>query len=34
LGWVFLEILAVLAIAIVIVWWTIPKEPKDGDGKR
>jgi hypothetical protein len=34
LGWVFLEILAVLAIAIAIVWWTFPKKPKDGDGKR
>ena len=29
-GWVFLEIVAVLAIAIGIVWWTLPKKPKDG----
>jgi cytoskeletal protein RodZ len=27
-GWVFLEIVAVLAIAIGIVWWTLPKKPK------
>jgi hypothetical protein len=29
-GWVFLEIVAALAIAIAIVWWTFPKKPKDG----
>jgi hypothetical protein len=34
LGWVLLEILAALAIAVGIVWWTFPKKPKDGDGKR
>jgi hypothetical protein len=34
LGWVLLEVLAALAIAIAIVWWTFPKKPKDGDGKR
>jgi hypothetical protein len=34
LGWVFLEILAALAIAVAIVWWTFPKKPKDGDGER
>jgi hypothetical protein len=28
-GWVFLEIVAVLAIAVGIVWWTFPKKPKD-----
>jgi hypothetical protein len=36
-GWVFLEIVAVLAIAIAIVWWTLPKKPKkpkDGTGSR
>jgi hypothetical protein len=27
---VFLEIVAVLAIAIGIVWWTLPKSPKPG----
>jgi hypothetical protein len=27
-AWVFLEIVAVLAIAIGIVWWTLPKKPK------
>jgi len=26
--WVFLEIVAVLAIAVAIVWWTLPKKPK------
>ena len=30
-GWVFLEILAALAIAIAIVWWTFPKKPKGRD---
>jgi hypothetical protein len=29
-AWVFLEIVAVLAIAIGIVWWTLPKKPKSG----
>jgi hypothetical protein len=32
--WVFLEILAALAIAIAIVWWTIPKAPKKPDDER
>jgi hypothetical protein len=32
LGWVFLEIGAALAIAIGIVWWTLPKKPKDPPG--
>jgi hypothetical protein len=32
LGWVLLEVLAALAIAIGIVWWTFPKAPK-GDGE-
>jgi hypothetical protein len=27
-AWVFLEIIAALAIAIGIVWWTLPKKPK------
>ena len=30
-GWVFLEVVAALAIAIGIVWWTFPKKPKDGE---
>jgi hypothetical protein len=31
--WVFLEVLAALAIAVAIVWWTFPKKPKaDRDG--
>ena len=33
-GWVFFEILVVLAIAIAIVWWTFPKKPRDGEGDR
>ena len=33
LVWVFLEILAALAIAIAIVWWTFPKKPKGGAEK-
>jgi hypothetical protein len=28
LGWVLLEIFAALAIAVAIVWWTIPRRPK------
>jgi hypothetical protein len=28
LGWVLLEVLLALAIAIAIVWWTFPKKPK------
>lgn len=33
MGWVFLEVLIVLAIAVGIVWWTMPKTPKSkGDG--
>jgi hypothetical protein len=31
LGWVFLEIVAALAIAVAIVWWTFPKKPKGRD---
>jgi hypothetical protein len=29
-GWVFLEVLAALLIAVGIVWWTLPKAPKAG----
>jgi hypothetical protein len=28
-AWVFLEIIAALAIAVGIVWWTLPKKPKE-----
>jgi hypothetical protein len=34
MAWVFLEILAALAIAIAIVWWTFPKSPKKDDDER
>jgi hypothetical protein len=27
-AWVFLEIVAALAIAVGIVWWTLPKKPR------
>jgi len=33
LFWVFLEIVAALAIAVAIVWWTFPKKAK-GDRDR
>jgi hypothetical protein len=34
-AWVFLEILAALAIAVGIVWWTLPKKPaRDKDEER
>jgi hypothetical protein len=29
-----LEVLAALAIAIGIVWWTFPRKPKGDDEKR
>jgi len=28
MGWVFLEIAVVIAVAFAIVWWTLPKKPK------
>jgi hypothetical protein len=36
MAWVFLEILVALAVAVAIVWWTIPKKPKrdDADADR
>jgi hypothetical protein len=34
LAWVFLEIVAALAIAVGIVWWTFPKKPKGRDEER
>jgi uncharacterized membrane protein YccC len=33
LFWVFLEVLAALAIAVAIVWWTFPKKSKTDGGK-
>ena len=27
-GWVFLEIGVALAIAVLIVWWTLPRKPR------
>jgi hypothetical protein len=27
-GWVFLEIAVALALAVAIVWWTMPRKPK------
>ena len=29
LGWVFLEIGLALVILVVIVWWTLPRKPRD-----
>ncbi len=34
MAWVFLEILAALAAAIAIVWWTFPKKQKGRDEER
>jgi uncharacterized membrane protein YccC len=34
MGWVFLEVLLALAIAIAIVWWTFPKTSKKDDDDR
>jgi hypothetical protein len=31
MGWVFLEVVLALAIAIGIVWWTLPKKKRSGD---
>jgi len=28
---VFLEIAVALALAVAIVWWTLPRKPKDSD---
>jgi len=33
-GWVFLEIVAALAIAVAIVWWTFPKKPRADEAGR
>jgi hypothetical protein len=34
MGWVFLEVVAALAIAVGIVWWTMPRKPKAGEGGK
>jgi len=34
MGWVFLEIVVVVLIAVGIVWWTFPKKPKSDADKR
>jgi len=31
MGWVFLEIAVALTIAVVIVWWTMPRKPRSRD---
>ncbi len=31
MGWVFLEVVLALAIAIGIVWWTFPKKKRPDD---
>jgi hypothetical protein len=28
-GWVFLEVGLALAILVLIVWWTLPRKPRD-----
>lgn len=28
MGWIFLEIVLALAIAVGIVWWTLPRKPR------
>ena len=33
MGWVFLEVVAALAIAVGIVWWTMPRKPKGRPGE-
>jgi len=33
MGWVFLEIVVALALAVAIVWWTMPRKPRDGARK-
>jgi len=31
-GWVLLEVLLALAVAIAIVWWTFPKKARNDEG--
>ena len=33
MGWLLLEVALALAIAIGIVWWTMPRRPKPGQDK-
>lgn len=32
MGWVFFEIALALAVAVAIVWWTLPKKDKPRAG--
>ena len=32
MGWVMLEIALALAVAVAIVWWTLPRKEKPRDG--
>ncbi len=34
MGWVFLEMAAALAIAVGIVWWTLPRKPRARPGEE
>jgi hypothetical protein len=34
MAWVFLEIVVALAVAVAIVWWTLPRKPKPPDRTR
>ena len=34
MGWVFLEIAVALAIAVAIVWWTLPRKPRDANEEK
>jgi hypothetical protein len=34
LGWVLLEVLIALGIAVAIVWWTFPRKSKTDDASR
>lgn len=33
LGWFLLEALAAAALLALVVWWTWPSKPKNGDGE-
>jgi len=34
LGWLLLEVIVALGIAVAIVWWTFPRKPKADDAAR
>ena len=34
MGWVFLEIVVVVLIAVAIVWWTFPRKPRGEEAPR